>query len=484
MTRNIKLLINFVWKFLGIVRFGNDHIVAILGYGDLKWGNITITRIYFVEGLGYNLFSVGQFCDVDLEVTFRRNTCFIRDLDDVDLLKDNRTTNLYTINLYDMASASLIYLAKNDLVFGLPKFKYAKENLCLSCEQGKSKRASHPPKPISNSKQRLHLLHMDLCGPMRVASINGKRNCYCVLHSKSFHNSPKFQQDTVRAYSRQKTRHLLPSCFGALCYTKNDREVIGKLGAKGDTGFFIGYFANYVAYKVYNQKKKKIMKTMNITLDELSAMDFKQNSSKPGLQSLTPGHISFGLKLTYAPSIITPQIPNERDLDILFEPLHKEYFGGQPSEAPRTVHVAPVVQNLQALTASMAIQDSAPTPINSSNTLNSSHNVDEKLQKYAEQQGNHTSLPTASSADNVSNAVFEGDLFVNPFAAPSTESAVSSTQYVDPSNMHTFINPWMCNCVSIIEPKTVKKALTNPAWIVTMKEERHQFITLDVWELV
>nr|GFB23915.1 retrovirus-related Pol polyprotein from transposon TNT 1-94 [Tanacetum cinerariifolium] len=160
MTGNIKLLINFIWKFLGTVRFGNDHIAAILGYGDLKWGNITITRVYFVEGLCHNLFSVGQFCDADLEVAFRRNTCFIRDLNGVGLLKGNRSINLYTINLYDMASmasASPICLmahatptkswlwhqrlshlnfdtindlAKNDLVSGLPKFKYAKEHLC------------------------------------------------------------------------------------------------------------------------------------------------------------------------------------------------------------------------------------------------------------------------------------------------------------------------------------------------------------------
>nr|GEW40068.1 retrovirus-related Pol polyprotein from transposon TNT 1-94 [Tanacetum cinerariifolium] len=149
--------------------------------------------------LGHNLFLVSQFCDADLEVAFRRNTCFIRDLDGVDLLKGDRSTNLYTINLYDMASASPICLmaratpakswlwhqqlshlnfdtindlAKNDLVSGLSKFKYAKEHLCYSCEQGKSKRASHPPKHVSNSKQRLHLLHMDLCGPMRVTSIN------------------------------------------------------------------------------------------------------------------------------------------------------------------------------------------------------------------------------------------------------------------------------------------------------------------------
>ncbi|GKA94436.1 hypothetical protein Tco_0816474 [Tanacetum coccineum] len=110
MTGNLKLLINFVWKFLGTVPFRNDHVAAILGFSDLQWGNILITRVYFVEGLRHNLFSVGQFCDSDLEVTFKRNTCFIRNLEGVDLLKGNHTTNLYTINLYEMASASPICL--------------------------------------------------------------------------------------------------------------------------------------------------------------------------------------------------------------------------------------------------------------------------------------------------------------------------------------------------------------------------------------
>ncbi|GKB31232.1 retrovirus-related pol polyprotein from transposon TNT 1-94 [Tanacetum coccineum] len=436
MTGNIKLLINFVWKFLGTVRFGNDHIAAILGYGDLKWGNITIARVYFVEGLGHNLFSVGQFCDADLEVAFRRNTCFIRDLDGVDLLKGNRTTNLYTINLYDMASASPICLmaratptkswlwhqrlshlnfdtindlAKNDLVSGLPKFKYAKEHLCPSCEQGKSKRASHPPKPVPNSKQRLHLLHMDLCGPMRVASINGKRKMEVVERYKN-RTLVEACQNYVDSFSLLRCPMAVMQLLLRVTLKINVREDISKLGAKGDIGFFIGYSANYVAYRV----------------------------SKPGLQSLTSGQISSGLELTYALSTITPQKPSERDLDILFEPLHNEYLGGQPSEAPRTVPAAPVIQNLQAPTASMTIQDSAPTPTNSSNTPNSSHNVDKQSQHHAQQQGNHTLLPTASAADNVPNAVFEGDLFINPFATPSIESAESSTQNVDPSNMHTF----------------------------------------------
>ncbi|GJV15466.1 retrovirus-related pol polyprotein from transposon TNT 1-94 [Tanacetum coccineum] len=198
--------------FLGTVRFGNNHVVVILGFGDLQWGNILITKVYFVQGLGHNLFSVGQFYDSDLEVAFRRNICFVRNLEGVDFLKGNRTTNLYTINLHDMASASPICLmaratstkswlwhqrlshlnfdtindlARNDLVTGLPKFKYHKEHLSPSCEQGKSKKASHPPKPVPNSKQRLHLLHMDLCGPMRIVSINGKRYVLVIVDDYS-----------------------------------------------------------------------------------------------------------------------------------------------------------------------------------------------------------------------------------------------------------------------------------------------------------
>nr|GFA98684.1 retrovirus-related Pol polyprotein from transposon TNT 1-94 [Tanacetum cinerariifolium] len=175
-------------------------------------GDILITRVYFVEGLGHNLFSVGQLCDSDLEVAFRRNACFVRNLEGVDLLKGDHSTNLYTINLHEMASASPICLmarasstkswlwhqrlsylnfdtindlARNDLVANLPKFKYHKEHLCPSYEQGKSKRASHPPKPVPNSRQRLHLLHMDLCGPMRIASINGKQYILVIVDDYS-----------------------------------------------------------------------------------------------------------------------------------------------------------------------------------------------------------------------------------------------------------------------------------------------------------
>nr|GEY00127.1 retrovirus-related Pol polyprotein from transposon TNT 1-94 [Tanacetum cinerariifolium] len=460
---NLKLLINFVWKFMGTVRFENDHVAAILGFGDLQWGNILITRVYFVEGLGHNLFSVGQFCDSDLEVAFRRNACFIRNLEGVDLLKEDRSTNLYTINLHEMISASPICLmarasskkswlwhqrlshlnfdtindlARNDLVAGLPKFKYHKEHLCPSCEQGKRKRESHPPKPVPNSRQRLHLLHMDLCGPMRIASINGKRitvllqspviiiridngtgfknqvlkeyfDTVGIYHQMSSVRTPQ-QNGVVERHNRtlvEAARTMLifsraplflwaeviaTACFtqnhsiihrrfnktpyelingrkpdisflhvfGALCYPKNDREDIGKLGAKGNIGFFIGYSADSCAYRVYNSRTKKIMETMNVSFDELSAMAFEQRSSKPGLNTMYYDHI-----------------------------------GGQPSATARTVPPAQKPQDVDELN------------------------------------------PIAMVADNT---------FFNPFANPSTSAATasSSQQNVEPSNMHTFYQPY------------------------------------------
>nr|GEY87766.1 hypothetical protein [Tanacetum cinerariifolium] len=353
MTGNLKLLINFVWKFMGTVRFGNDHVAAILG--------------------------CGQFCDSDLEVAFRRDAYFIRNLEGVDFLKGYRSTNLYTINLHEIASASPICLmarassinswlwhqllsylnfdtindlGRNDLVAGLPKFKYHKEHLCPSCEQGKSKRASHPPKPVPNSRQRLHLLHMDFCGPMRIASINGKQFVLVIIDD----------------YSRYTWVYFLRSKDEA-------PEVIINL--------------------------------------------------KPELQSMTSRQISSGLDLIYALSTITTQQPSEGELDLLFEAMYDDYNGGQPSATTRTVSPAQEPQVRQTSTASTTIADTAPIPTNSSSLA--------------------TNIPiTSQDVDELNpNAMVDGNTFVNLFANSSTSATASSShQNVDPSNMHTFYQPY------------------------------------------
>nr|GFC45375.1 putative ribonuclease H-like domain-containing protein [Tanacetum cinerariifolium] len=83
----------------------------------------------------------------------------------------------------------------------LLKFKYYKEHLCPSCEQGKSKRASHSPKPVPNSRQRLHLLHMDLCRPMRISSINGKRYSLVIVDDYSRYTWVRFLRSKDKAHA-------------------------------------------------------------------------------------------------------------------------------------------------------------------------------------------------------------------------------------------------------------------------------------------
>ncbi|GJS76187.1 integrase, catalytic region, zinc finger, CCHC-type containing protein [Tanacetum coccineum] len=160
-TGDRSLLRNFIEKFMGTVRFENDNFAAITGYGDYIHDNITICDVYYVEGLGHNLFSVGQFCDDDLEVAFRSKTCYVRNLEGDDLLIGGRKSNLYTISISDMAASSHVCLMSKatstkswlwhrrlshlnfgtindltrlDLVDGLPKFKYGKDHLCSAYE--------------------------------------------------------------------------------------------------------------------------------------------------------------------------------------------------------------------------------------------------------------------------------------------------------------------------------------------------------------
>nr|GFA41719.1 integrase, catalytic region, zinc finger, CCHC-type, peptidase aspartic, catalytic [Tanacetum cinerariifolium] len=219
MTEDRSRLLNFVKMFIGTVRFRNDHFGAIMGYGDYVIGESVISRVYYMEGLGHNLFSVGQFCDSDLEVAFRKHSCYVLDTDGVDLIKGSRGSNLYTISVEDMMKSSLICLlfkasknkswlwhrhlnhlnfgtindlARKDLVRGLPRLKFEKDHLCSACQLGKSKKHTHKPKAVNTNLEVLNTLHMDLCGSMRVQTINGKKYILVIMDDYSRFTWVKF----------------------------------------------------------------------------------------------------------------------------------------------------------------------------------------------------------------------------------------------------------------------------------------------------
>nr|GEZ60354.1 hypothetical protein [Tanacetum cinerariifolium] len=350
MTRDHSQLVNFVQKFFGTVKFGNDHVAKIMGYGDYQIGNVTISRVYYVEGLGHNLFSIGQYCDSDLEVAFRQHTCFIHNLGGVDLLTGSRGNNLYTISLQDMMASSPIYLLSKASKTKSWLWYHRLSHLNFACAMGKSTKKIHKPKSEDTNQEKLYLLHMDLCGPMRVESVNGKKyilvivddysqfTCVKLLRSKD--ETPNFiikflkmiqvrlkvpicqavatacftQNRSIICLRHGKTPYeLLHSklpdlsffhVFGALCYPKNDSENLGKLQPKADIEIFIGYAPTNKAFRIYNRRTKRIMETIHVDFDELTAMASEQSSLGPTLNEMTPR------------TIIIPQDVGDDNLDM------------------------------------------------------------------------------------------------------------------------------------------------------------------------
>ncbi|GJR57051.1 integrase, catalytic region, zinc finger, CCHC-type containing protein [Tanacetum coccineum] len=212
MTGNLKLLINFVWKFMGTVHFGNAHVTAIL----------------------------------DLEVAFRRSTYFVRNLEGVDLLKENRTTSLYTINLHEITSASPICLMAH--VTSTKEFT----NQVLKAyfeDVGISYQTSSVKTPQQNGvvEQRNQTL-VEAARTMLIFSCaslflwaEARATAWYTQNRSLIHQ--RFDKTPYELINDRKLDISFLHVFGALCYPKNDREDIRKLGTKGDIGFFIGYSA-------------------------------------------------------------------------------------------------------------------------------------------------------------------------------------------------------------------------------------------------
>ncbi|GJW94800.1 retrovirus-related pol polyprotein from transposon TNT 1-94 [Tanacetum coccineum] len=408
MTGDRSQLTYFVNKFLGTVKFGNDHVAKILGYGDYEIENITISRVYYVEGLGHNLLSVGQFCDSNLEVAFRQHTCFIHNLEGVDLLTGSRGNNLYTLSLGDLMASSPIcllskasktkswlwhrrlshlnfgainHLSRHGLVRGLPKLKFEKDHLCSACVMGKSTKKPHKPKSEDTNQEKLYLLHMDLCGPMRVASVNGKKYILVIvddfsrftwvkfLRSKDeapdfiikflkmiqvrlkvpvrrirTDNETEFVNQNLRKYyekvgiSHETSVARSPQQNGVverrnrtLIEVARTIENLGKLQPKTDIGIFIGYAPTKKAFRIYNRRTRRIIETIHVDFDELTEMASEHSSSRPAHHEMTPTTISSGLVPNPHPS--TPFVPPSRtDWDILFQPIEARRTGRYSKE--------------------------------------------------------------------------------------------------------------------------------------------------------
>ncbi|GJX69074.1 retrovirus-related pol polyprotein from transposon TNT 1-94 [Tanacetum coccineum] len=177
---------------LWTVRFGNEHLGAIMGYVDYVIGDSVISRIYYVEGLRHNLFFVGQFCDSDLEVAFRKHSCYVRDTNGVELIKVLRTPQQNGV--VKIQNRTLVEAARTMLIFSKALMFLRAKAVATVC--------------YTQNRSLIHTRH--------------NKTPYELVHDKK----PDLKFLRV---------------FGALFYPTNDSEDLGKLQPTVDIGIFVGY---------------------------------------------------------------------------------------------------------------------------------------------------------------------------------------------------------------------------------------------------
>ncbi|GJY87465.1 retrovirus-related pol polyprotein from transposon TNT 1-94 [Tanacetum coccineum] len=498
-----SLLKNFIEKFIGTVRFGNDNFAAITGYGDYIQGSITICHVYYVKGLGHNLFSVEQFCDGDLEVAFCSKTCYVHNLEGVDLLTGYRESNLYTISVSDMAASSPVCLMSKATSTYL---NMKKITFVLLVKEEKSKKASHPLKLVSSDHSKLELLHMDLCGPMRSllkTQLNYKAKV-CKIHTD---NGTEFKNATLKAHYeklgimqqfstartpqqngvvKRRNNTLVEAARTMLIFSKLPEFLWAKAVA---TAYFtqnrsiIHTRYNKTPYELLRGRKPKIayfhvfgslcyptndqddLGKMKPKADIGVFIGYSETSTEPKLQRFN-NHIS---------SEEQTNTPSKEDLDNLFGLLFEEYYE----------------------------QKSSDTPI---------YSAAQPTQVYEDS-------PSTSSIIHMRLLLFNAQFI--PYNPPCHEESKSSTTALEPLNVQNFhqVQPsthvWTKDSpldqvigdpskpvmthqrlhtdsevcmyaltVNTIEPKNIKEAMADHSWIESMQDELNQFERLQVWELV
>nr|GEZ01297.1 retrovirus-related Pol polyprotein from transposon TNT 1-94 [Tanacetum cinerariifolium] len=345
MTRDRSQLFNFVHKFLGKVIFRNDHVAKIMGYNDYKIGNVTILSVYFVEGLGHNLFSKYILVIVDdysrftwvkflgskdeapdfiikflkmIQVGISHETSVARSPQQNGVVKRRNRTLIEVAHTMLIYAQALLFLWTKVVVTAC----YTQNRSIIRLRHGKT-----PYELLHNKLPNLSFLHV----------------------------------------------------FGALCYPTNDSENLGKLQPKADIGIFIGYAPTKKAFRIYNRRTRRIIETIHVDFDKLTAMDSEQSSSGLALNELTPATISSGL--VQKPSSSTPYVPPSRnDLDLLFQPMFDKLLNPPPSVDPQAPEVIALIAKVIILVQAESTSSPSSTTINQDAPLPSKSQTTPKTQ--------------------------------------------------------------------------------------------------------
>ncbi|GJX55472.1 retrovirus-related pol polyprotein from transposon TNT 1-94, partial [Tanacetum coccineum] len=437
---------NFMKKFIGTVRFGNDHFGAIMGLWKIMDGDSVISMVYYVEGLGHNLFSVRQFCDSDLEVAFRKHSCYVRDTDGVELIKG---------------------LQDKSMVIGIIHFKTLELPVTSRpLQEGLSQSVGiFHQKSVPRSPQQNGIVERQNCTLVedsRTMLIFSKASMFlwaevvvtaCYTQNRSLihtrHNITPYELVHDKKHDLTFLR-----VFGALCYPTNDSEDLRKLQPTIDIRIFIGY---------------------------------TPSRKGPAPMFLTPGHISSGLVPNSV--LAAPYVPPTNKE--LFQPMFDEYLEPPRVKRPASPTTTVQVPIFSANTPySTTIDQDAPSPTGSTiiedNPFAHADN-DPFVNVFApEPSSEASSSGDASSAE--STHVTQPHHHLRKWSKDHPlDNVIGNPSRPVSTRKQLATNALWClynSVLSKVEPKNFKSAVTEDCWFQAMQDEIHKFDRLQVWELV
>nr|GFA15336.1 hypothetical protein [Tanacetum cinerariifolium] len=435
MMGNLKLLINFVEKFLGTVKFGNDQIAHILGYGDLVQGAITIKRVYYVEGLNHNLFSVGQFCDADLEVTFRKSTYtwthFLRSKDETPTV----LIDFFTLIQRGLQAQVGVVQTDKGMEF-LNQTLHARNRTLVEAARTM----------LSAAKVSLFFW------AEAIATACFTQNCSLVI--------PRREKTPYHITNDRKPLVKFFHIFGSVCYIVRDGENLDKIKEKGDECIFVGYSNQSRAYRVFNKRSRVIMESIHVNFNELPLMASDQNSSDPAPECQTMAlDQNSSDPVPECQTMASDQNSSDPAPECQTMALNHDSLSpaiqrqGKVTQADRTVTTSNELDLLFSLMFDELLSGSSKV-VSKSSTV-SAADAPNQRQQYTTPLNIHTTpaptcqVPTLAltviSYENINQAEtyaendqVADDEFINIFSTPVQDQGETSSRHVDSSNMHTF----------------------------------------------
>ncbi|XP_052625956.1 uncharacterized protein LOC128132974 [Lactuca sativa] len=472
------------------VTFGNNMKAKIKGYGNITNGNFTIKKVAFVDDLKHNLISVSQLCDNNLEVLFIKQRSLIMDAKTKDVIVDSdRAGNMYPLDmdliygkpdicLLSKAPADISWLwhrrlshlnfgyinklIGDDLVRGLPLLKLDNETLCAACEKGKLSRSTHKSISESSVSEPLELLHIDLCGPAKTQTIQGKKYILVVVDG--------FSRFTWVFFLRLKSEAPEEMInFIKQIELKLKRPV---RRIRSDNA----------AYRVLNKRTRVIEESTDVHFDEfyVRKLDREHFGSKM-IENI------FQNPIQQTPS---PDIDIEIDLDLLFEQPKTAYNSellttlidptGTPSEViPQTNQNDANQFEGEPPTHTSSLEQTPNPPLNT-RTPNSQNNPDASF------MGEPSNLfqdetPEEEQWDTETPIIIAEENRLIKWTRNHPTDQIIGDPNIGIQTRGASTNECLFGAfLSTTEPKTIHSAIKDPDWVKAMQEELAEFERNDV----